>query len=216
LENIVELSKVVKKYGTVSALRNVSVALKQGTVTAITGHNGSGKSTLLKLVSLQSKPTSGSIRLFGEDQPGAETRRRIGYLAHECFLYGELTVLENLSFYGNMFSSGADMTHNFDEEFESLDIKKWLHSKVRNLSHGSKKRVDIARALLHRPNLLVLDEPFSGLDPHAANLLIEYLMNNHANRTALISSQDLALIRTFCDTTLLLEEGRIVERQDFR
>jgi heme exporter protein A len=216
LENTVELSKVVKKYGTVNALRNISFALENGTVTAISGHNGSGKSTLLKLVSLQSKPTSGNLRLFGDDQPSAETRRRIGYLAHECFLYGELTVLENLSFYRNMFSEEGTMPHSFEEEAESLNIRKWFHSKVKNLSHGSKKRVDITRALLHRPNLLVLDEPFSGLDPQAAKLLIEYLTKDHSERTVLLSSQDLGLIQTFCNTALLLQEGKIVKRLDYR
>lgn len=216
MENTVELSKVVKKYGTVSALKDISIGLKQGTVTGISGHNGSGKSTLLRLVSLQSKPTSGNIKLFGEDQHRAETRRMIGYVAHECFLYGELTVLENLSFYRNMFSDEGTMPHNFDDEFEFLNIKKWLHSKVRNLSHGSRKRVDIARALIHRPNLLVLDEPFSGLDPQAAKLFTEYLTNNHSERTVLLSSQDLALIQTFCNTALLLQEGRILERLDYR
>jgi ABC-type multidrug transport system ATPase subunit len=216
LEITVELSGIAKKYGAVNALRNISMALEKGTVTAISGHNGSGKSTLLKLVSLQSKPTSGNLRLFGDNEPGAEIRRKIGYLAHECFLYGELTVLENLNFYRSMFLEEESTPSSLHEEAESLNITKWLHSKVKNLSHGSKKRVDITRALLHRPNLLVLDEPFSGLDDQAAKLLIEYLAKGHSDRTVLLSSQDLTLIQTFCNAALLLQEGRIVKRLDYR
>jgi heme exporter protein A len=216
LENTIELTKVVKKYGTINALRDISIAAKQGTITAISGHNGSGKSTLLKLVSLQSKPTSGNIRLFGEYQPKPETRQRIGYLAHECFLYGELTVLENLSFYHEMFSDERSGPLLLNEAVESLNIKRWLNSKVKNLSHGSKKRVDIARALLHRPKLLVLDEPFSGLDPQATELFIEYLTDNYPERTVLLSSQDLPLIQKFCNTALILQEGKIAKQLDYR
>lgn len=217
LDSTVELIEVFKKYDSVNALKDISVAVEHGKITAILGHNGSGKSTLLKLVSLQSIPTSGRVRLFGEDRSKPETRLRIGYLSHECFLYGELTVLENLNFYRNMFSAREEPPkHAFDEAVESLNIRKWFHAKVKNLSHGSRKRADIARALLHEPKLLVLDEPFSGLDPQASQLFSEYLANKRAERTVLLSSQDLRSVQEFCDTAIMLQDGKIAKQIVYR
>lgn len=193
------------------------MVIKQGEAVAVLGPNGSGKSTLLKLVSLQSMPSSGTLRLFGEYPDKPETRRRIGYLAHECFLYRELTVIENLEFYHKMFYPNQKFRLDaLDEVIESLDIRKWLLSKVKSLSHGCRKRADIARALLHKPELLVLDEPFSGLDAQTTRLLLDYFANKDVDRTVLLSSQDLALVQSFCDSGILLHDGRTVGQLAFR
>ena len=211
--NAVELTKVSKRYDNVRSLSDISMEIAQGETVTVLGPNGSGKSTLLRLVSLQSTPSSGTIRLFGEYPPRSDMKRKIGYLAHECFLYGELTVLENLQFYNKIMSlNGGSKEDALQEVVDALKIGRWLHSKARNLSHGSRKRADIARALLHRPELLVLDEPFSGLDPQARTLLVDYLKNSDQNRTVLLSSQDIELTREFCDREIALQYGKI-ERQ---
>jgi len=217
LGSVIELIRVSKRYGSLSALSGISTEIEQGQVVSLLGPNGSGKSTLLKLVALQSSPTSGRLELFGDYPATPDTRRRIGYLAHESFLYGELTVIENLKFYHSMFSPDQEFGLDaLDEVIESLRIGKRLLSKVKSLSHGFRKRADIARALVHKPKLLVLDEPFSGLDPQTTRLLLDYLANKDPDRTILLSSQDLALVQSFCDRAILLEDGRMIGQSTFR
>ena len=105
-----------------------------------------------------------------------------------------------------------------NEVIESLNIGKWINTKVKHLSHGSRKRADIARTLIHKPKLLTLDEPFSGLDPQARKLVIENISDREHNldRAVLLSLQDLELAREFCDRAVILQDGRIVKESSFR
>lgn len=209
--------KVSKRYGNVNAARDLTITIEEGQIVSILGPNGSGKSTLLKMLSLQSKPTSGRLGVFGQEPPRSEAKRQIGYLAHESFLYGELTVLENLEFYQRMFSHQVGYTHDaLDTLIESLGIGKWIHTQAKNLSHGSRKRADLARTLLHNPRLLNLDEPLSGLDPQARKLVIEKIADRNSNRTVILSLQDLEMAREFCDRAIILQDGRMIEEASFR
>ncbi len=193
------------------------IEIEEGEIVSILGPNGSGKSTLLKLLSLQSRPTSGRFALFGEEPPKSKAKRQIGYLAHESFLYGELTVRENLEFYQKMFSGPDEHEQDsLDEVVESLNIGKWLDTKAKTLSHGSRKRADIARTLIHRPKLLALDEPFSGLDLQARELVIQNIANRKLDRTVLLSLQDLELAKEFCDRAITLQDGRVVKESSLR
>jgi ABC-type multidrug transport system ATPase subunit len=217
LASIITLIKVSKRYGNVKAARDLTFRIEEGEIVSILGPNGSGKSTLLKILSLQSRPTSGRLGLFGQEPPQSEAKRQIGYLAHESFLYGELTVLENLEFYERMFSAQGDFAHNaLDDVIDSLEIGKWRHTKAKNLSHGARKRADLARTLLHNPRLLALDEPFSGLDPQARKLVVAKIADRSSGRTVVLSLQDLEMAREFCDRAIILQDGRIVEESSFR
>lgn len=215
--SIATLIKVSKRYGNVNAARDLTIQIEEREIVSILGPNGSGKSTLLKMLSLQSRPTSGRLGLFGQEPPKSEAKLQIGYLAHESFLYDELTVLENLEFYQRMFSGRGEYAHAaLAEVIESLNIGKWIHTKAKNLSHGSRKRADIARTLIHNPKLLTLDEPFSGLDPQARKLVIENIADRNSGRTVILSLQDLEMAREFCDRAIMLQDGRIVEESSFR
>jgi ABC-2 type transport system ATP-binding protein len=217
LNGIAELIRVSKSYGDVRALEDLTIKIGEEKIVSILGPNGSGKSTLLKLVSLQLRPTSGRLTLFGKEILKPDIKRQIGYLAHESFLYGELSVSENLEFYLKIFSVQAESARDgLNEVVESLDIRRWLDSKAKNLSYGSRRRVDIARALIHRPRLLALDEPFSGLDPQARKLVIDNITDKDRHRTVLLSLQDVNLARAFSDEAIVLREGTIAEELSFR
>jgi ABC-type multidrug transport system ATPase subunit len=211
------MDTISKRYGRVKAVSDLTIEIEQGEIVSILGPNGAGKSTLLKMLSLQSKPSSGRLKLFGQEPPKQETKRRIGYLAHESFLYGELTVLENLKFYQKMFANSRESSKDtLIELIESLAIERWLHVRAENLSHGSRKRADIARALIHGPDLLTLDEPLSGLDPQGLELVINNIANRDLGRTTLLSLQDIELARKFCDRAIVLKDGKIIDERSFR
>jgi ABC-type multidrug transport system ATPase subunit len=210
------LNKVSKRYGNVHAVRDLTIKIEEGEIVSILGPNGSGKSTILKMLSLQSKPTSGRLGLFEKEPPKLEAKRQIGYLAHESFLYGELTVLENLEFYRRMFSAQvADRHDSLFALIEALGIDKWAHTQAKNLSHGSRKRADLARTLLHNPRLLSLDEPLSGLDPQARKLVLAKIADRDSNRTVVLSLQDIETAREFCDKAIILQDGRMTEEASF-
>lgn len=173
------------------------------------GHNGAGKTTLLKIVATHALPSSGTVKIFGENaiEKGQEVRKRIGFVAHESFLYDELTVDENLRFYASFFS--ADQK-GWVDMLEFLKLKRWRNVQVKHLSHGLRKRADIVRALIHCPDLLLFDELFSGLDVETSNLLVDYL-RAHRGKTVLVSSHSKYWARRLCSRGILLEKGRIAK-----
>ena len=167
------LRNVGKRYGQKWAIEDVSLTINEAELALIVGPNGAGKSTLLKVIAGVVEPTRGEVSLFRENMApqNSEARRRLGVLLHESFLYDELTVRENLEFFHSMY--GHDKALDGWEIVESLDIDKVLSSKASELSHGWRKRVDIARALIHHPKIVLFDELFSGLDRSGCQLLTE-------------------------------------------
>ena len=210
----VELDGVSKRYGHRHVLRRISMRIPQGEFLVLLGHNGAGKTTLLRIMATQVRPTKGRIRLFGRDpeSEGSTARRRIGLVTHESFLYPELTVLENLQFYGHFYPVAES---KYREMLEILELQPYAGVRAGSLSFGLRRRVDMARALLHDPDLVLLDEPFAGLDERTAHLLGEYLdalketgitltMTSHSPKRAILT----------CDRAITLENGSIV--QDLR
>ena len=184
-----------KAFGLHLVLRGLNLKLGYGEKMAIFGPNGSGKTTLIKLLATLMRPTSGQVLVAGLDlqEEAQEIRRRIGVVTHQPMLYDDLTAYENLMFYGKMYA-----VHNLEQRIEQvvllLGIRKRLHERVRTLSHGMQKRVSIARALLHDPGILLLDEPETGLDQEALAMLkdIVYSMTAQgAPRTVLLTTHNL-------------------------
>lgn len=169
----IRLQGVGKRYGRKWALKDVSIAIGEGELALVVGPNGAGKSTLLKIVAGVVKPTRGEVRLFKEGARSArpEVRRHLGVLLHESFLYDELTVRENLEFFYAMYKGGA--IQDWREFVEALDVDKVLSCRVSELSYGWKRRVDLARALIHQPRVVLLDEVFSGLDRGSCQVVAE-------------------------------------------
>lgn len=176
-ETLVEFKKVNKKYGHIHALRDVSVSLNKGEFVSVFGPNGAGKSTFLKLLCTMTPPTSGQI--LYENTPLSKLqdsfRSRFGVISHQPFLYSELTALENLRFYAKLYN-----VQNIDERIKVLldkvELYKRRNDKVRGYSRGMLQRLSITRALLHDPEIVVLDEPYTGLDTHASDILTRILM----------------------------------------
>jgi len=143
----VEITEVSKRYGYLQALKSVSLEISASEFLVFSGHNGAGKTTLLKIIATHISPSSGTVKIFGAEafKNGGETRRRIGLVTHESFLYDELTVRENLLFYAKLFGAGEE---DFLATVDFLGLKRWYNVYVKQLSHGLRKRADIVRALI--------------------------------------------------------------------
>ena len=217
-ETSIDIENLSKRYGYTYALRDVSLQILQGEVFVLLGPNGSGKTTLLKILGTLVSPTSGKINIYGQDlkMNGREIRQMIGYLAHDSFLYRDLTGVENIRFYSQFYnlSSKGKLQGRINELLKLLKITRWKHEPIKNLSRGLQKRFDLVRALIHDPTILLLDEPFSSLDVLSANILKEFIGNMREGKTIVISTHDIALARSICDRGGILVEGRM--RQVFK
>ncbi|MEE9585619.1 MAG: heme ABC exporter ATP-binding protein CcmA [Nitrososphaerales archaeon] len=208
----VECNDISKQFGHFYALRKVTLNIEAGDIIGVLGHNGAGKSTFLKIIGTHLSPSSGTVKILGKDvkKERIEVRRNIGFLGHTSFMYDELTVEENLHFYGRMFSLNEDAREKkIDEVLELVDLDRYRHVEIKKLSHGLKKRSDLARIFLHSPTVLILDEPFSGLDEAAVKLLVEAL-KSQSGSTILLSSHTLELVKNVCARIIVFREGEIL------
>lgn len=163
---------LVREYGAVRAVDGVDLSLAPGEALTIFGPNGAGKTTLLGMLGGAIRPTRGEVFLGGEPIDGATTswRSRIGILSHRGFLYARMTAEENLRFYGDLFALDR-VEERVQAGLERVSLTDRAQSEVRELSHGMRQRLSLARALLHDPDIVLLDEPYTGLDPSAAAVL---------------------------------------------
>lgn len=199
-------------YGRTLALESVTLDIRDG-VTGLFGQNGSGKSTLLKVVAGFVTPTAGSVthdgarvRLGDEDW-----RRRLGYAGHEPGLYGRLTVSENLDLFACLYD--APRTRAADL-LDALDIADRAGSRVDSLSAGLKRRVSVARALLHDPRVLLLDEPYANLDDEAADRVSNAIRAwRRPGRIALIATHGARRVKEFADAAIILKSARVVSHR---
>ena len=203
-ETAIELAGLTRLYGERIALAELSLTLEQGRTLVVFGPNGAGKSTLLRVLATLLRPTEGVARVLGRELPGESwaVRGRIGFLGHEPLLYRELTGRENLSFHARLFGCGLERV---DEMLERLQLDRRADEPVRNLSRGMVQRMAVARAVLHDPELLLLDEPRANLDPAATDLVEPRL----AGRTRVVTSHDPAGGLAEADLALGLRAGRM-------
>jgi heme exporter protein A len=168
----VEARGVEKWYGPLPAVRGIDLALAPGEFLTVFGPNGAGKSTLLRMLCGAVRPTRGAVLVSGMDVGGDDDgwRRRIGLLSHQTFLYPGLTAAENLDFYARLYSL-PDRRARVEEGLRSVGLIDRRDDKVRTFSRGMQQRLALARTLLHEPEVVFLDEPYTGLDPHASAML---------------------------------------------
>ncbi len=168
----IEVVDVSRHYGRRRALSHVSLTCRAGEITGLFGPNGAGKSTLLGILSTLARPSSGHVRYGGREsrELGDRLRARIGVLGHDLFLYGDLTARENLEFFARLYGLPNASTR-IDEALAHARLETRAHDRVSGFSRGLRQRLALERALLHDPRLVLLDEPFTGLDDESASLL---------------------------------------------
>ena len=177
----------------------------------IFGPNGAGKTTLIKIMATLVSPTSGKVVIDGIDikENPIEIRKKIGVISHETYLYHELTAAENLRFFGKMYDT-PQLETRIDELIKQVGLTYRKNDRVRTFSRGMKQRLSIARALIHDPPILFLDEPYTGLDQHASATFDRILggMNAH-KKTRILISHDIERGISMCDRAIILTNGHI-------
>ena len=208
---MLELSDVSRRYGDVIALDGVSFSVEQGQMRGLVGRNGAGKTTAMRIVLGLAEPDGGEVRLDGSPIDDA-ARRRIGYMPEERGLYPKMRVTDQLVFFGQLSGmSMADSRSAAGQWVERLGVADRAGDRLEELSLGNQQRVQLAAALVHGPSLLVLDEPFSGLDPVGVDVLSDVLRGEVDRGAAVVfSSHQLELIEHLCDAVTVLDKGKVV------
>ncbi len=206
-----QINKVSKDFGRIIALRNVSFVVQPGEFVSILGRNGAGKTTLLNIISGISRPSSGTVQLSGTDPSDRINKAKLAVISHEMFLYGNLTALENLEYYGQVYNI-KNMEQRIEQVLRDVELTHRRFDLVATYSRGMTQRLTIARALLHKPLLLLLDEPFTGLDQHAVGMLTALLKAlKDQGRTILLTTHDLHTASTLSERYLILEKHSIIQ-----
>jgi ABC-type multidrug transport system ATPase subunit len=205
----VTLEDVTKLFGRFAALRGVSAEFSHGCLYAVLGENGAGKSTLLRMMAGLAQPTQGSIRVFGA--PPREAQQRLGYMGHASFLYDELDARENLRYFAGLYGIADSAT--WDSAIAQVGLDPALARRVGDYSQGMRQRLSLARAVLHAPDLLLLDEPFSNLDAGSAAAMAQLLGKmRDAGRTIFVVTHQPAHLAEVADESITLAGGLIASR----
>lgn len=211
-DKVLEIDNVVKSFDGVTAVDGLTLSLTCGEVTGFLGTNGAGKTTTIKMLLGLLRPDSGSVRVFGQDPVEASSRNRIGYMPEIAYYYPYLNARELLAFYGGV--CGMDrktIRERTDELLEAVGLADAAKRPLKTYSKGMLQRAGIAQALLNDPDLLILDEPFTGLDPLARIQFRELLGKlRTAGKTIFFSSHELGETELLCDTVAIMKQGRCI------
>ncbi len=208
---MIEVRKLVKRFGLKTVLRGLDFEARTGEFVALVGPNGAGKTTFLRILASLSRPTMGKVQVAGFALPGqaAAVRRRLGVVSHQPLLYGDLTAEENLRFYGRMYGL-ENLEARVDEVLAMVGLTARRRDLVRTFSRGMQQRLAIGRAVLHDPDVMLFDEPYTGLDQDAASMLDEVLRSVAARgRTVVMTSHDLARAEALATRFAILSRGVI-------
>jgi ABC-type multidrug transport system ATPase subunit len=207
---IIRISALVKQFGRFAALRGVSAEFWPHRIYAILGDNGAGKTTLLRSIAGLSEPTRGSVSISGHHAPRAICRQ-IGYMAHASLLYDELSGMENLSYFAQLY--GITDAECCASSMKKLGLDPSLKRPAGQYSQGMRQRLSLARALLHDPQILLLDEPFSNVDVRSSREMVSLLLRmRDAGKTLLVVTHQAALLEGVGDEFIWMEAGQIVQR----
>ena len=210
--NALEVSHLTKAFGTRKAVDDVTFDLPEGAFLSIFGPNGAGKTTLLRVLATLARPSGGTVRVAGVDlrEKPDEARAQIGVVSHAPMLYPDLTAEENLAFYAELYGVD-DPRARACELLDAVGLAARRLDPVRTFSRGMTQRASIARALVHDPRVVLLDETYSGLDPHAVEVFDELIASQRQGRTFVMVSHDLDKGLALATHALVLARGRIVE-----
>lgn len=210
---MIEVHGLVKAFGLLPVLRGLNLSVERGAFVALLGPNGSGKTTLMRILAALSKPTAGMVTIGGWRLPeeAAAVRAQLGVVAHQPLLYDGLTARENLEFYAGLYSlPREDRASRVNEVLARVGLAARADDLVRTFSRGMQQRLAIARAILHRPHVLLFDEPYTGLDQDAAAML-DTLLGDIARdgHTIVMTSHDLFRARALSTHVAILSRGQI-------
>lgn len=210
---MIRIKGLVKQYGLNPVLRGVNLHVPAGAFVTLVGPNGAGKSTLMRIVATLLKPTAGEVKIGGWLMPqfSERVRQHIGLVSHQTLLYGDLTAEENLLFFAKLYQLD-DANERVMSALKRVGLAARQRDAVRTFSRGMMQRLTLARATLHAPDVLLLDEPYTGLDQDASALLDDLLRQEAANgRTILMITHDLVHGLNLCDRVAILSRGKIVQ-----
>ncbi len=210
---MIELKNLTKKYGDFAALKGIDLQVPRGALYGLLGPNGAGKTTALRVIAGILQPTSGTVRLCGYDMLADPelAKSRLGFIPDRPFIYEKLTGAEFLRFVAGLYGqNGAEIDRRIDELLSVWELTAWRDELLEAYSHGMRQKLIISSALIHRPEVIVVDEPLVGLDPKAARLLKD-IFRGFVERggTILMSTHTLEVAEALCDRIAIIQEGRI-------
>jgi heme exporter protein A len=213
---VIKAEGIYKKIGNKEILRGIDLYLQEGEFVTVLGPNGAGKTTLLKVLAMLTKPSAGKLTIGGvpvEDNM-VEMRGCIGVISHNTFLYDKLTAFENLRFYGEMYQV-KNLKERIHQVIEEVGLQYSLADPVRTFSRGMQQRLSIARAILHDPKVLFLDEPYTGLDQHAIGILNKVLFQlNRDKRTIFMITHNYEQGLELSDKIVIIYKGKITYQEE--
>ncbi|HET7563921.1 MAG TPA: ATP-binding cassette domain-containing protein [Gemmatimonadaceae bacterium] len=211
--SLLSLERVSKRFNGITAVDDVSFTVDRGQVVGFLGPNGAGKSTTMRMITQYFEPDAGQIRL--DDVPlneaGREAKRRIGFLPESNPLYTEMLVAEYLDFVARLRGlAGAERTRTIDDAVSATGLEPVFHRPIGELSKGYRQRIGLAAAILHRPDLLILDEPTEGLDPNQRIEIRRLIAELGRERTVMLSTHVLSEVQSMCSRLLIINRGKVV------
>lgn len=208
----IEVKKVSKYYGSQAALKEVSLSLKEGDIVGFLGPNGAGKSTLMKIICCYLSKDEGEVNVCGlnTDKDALEIKSKIGYLAENNPLYSEMYIKEYLDFVAGIYSISKK---KINEMISLTGLEREQHKKISQLSKGYKQRVGLAAALIHDPEVLILDEPTTGLDPNQLVEVRNLIKECGKNKTVLLSTHIMQEVERICNRVIIINKGQIVANE---
>ncbi|MEO8453054.1 MAG: ABC transporter ATP-binding protein [Gemmatimonadota bacterium] len=211
---MIELTNLTKRYGTFTAVNDITLEIPTGTLYGLLGPNGAGKTTTMRMIAGILRPTSGTVTVAGKnvvDEPMA-AKRKLGFIPDRPFVYDKLTGAEFLRFVAGLYGeSGGEIERRIDELLELFELTPWKHELTESYSHGMRQKLIISSALVHRPEVIVVDEPLVGLDPKSARLLKD-IFRHFVDRggTVLMSTHTLEVAEAMCDLIGIVVSGKVV------
>lgn len=213
---MIQIKKLIKQADTKLILRGIDLSIEKGETVAILGPNGAGKSTLLKVIATLIKPSSGEVKINGLDlkKNGNDIKKLMGYLPHSSLLYEHYSPLDNLVFFGNLYGVKG-VEEKAVKLIKDVGLSFFLKEPVKNFSRGMIQRTAIARAIIHEPELLLLDEPHTGLDQGAISILNDVIISmKQKGATTLMVTHDFKQAAEICDRIIIIKDGKVAD--DFK
>jgi ABC-2 type transport system ATP-binding protein len=210
---MIELRSVTKRYGSFTAVNGIDLDVPRGELFGFLGPNGAGKTTTLRMIAGILRPSSGSVRIAGIDlaTQSVEAKQKLGFIPDRPFIYEKLTGVEFLRFVAGLYGqSGEDVEHRGRELLALFDLEEWKDELVESYSHGMRQKLIISSAFVHKPEVIVVDEPMVGLDPKAAKTLKD-LFREYTRRgnTIMMSTHTLEVAQSMCDRIAIIQRGVI-------